>query len=411
MTRHVVVTGLGVVSPLGVGIRPTWEALRAGRSGIAPIEGFDTSTFVTRFGGECRDFDAKDFVSHKEIRRNDRFIHLALAAAQLAMDDSGFTIDEANADRVGVFVGSGMGGIGSIEANHSLLMTRGARRVSPFFIPETIINLAAGQISIQFGARYANFAHVSACSSSAHALGEAALHIAIGRADAILAGGAEATVTPLGVAGFSSMKALSTRNDDPQGASRPFDRDRDGFVIAEGAAVLILEAEEVARARGARIYARLAGYGATSDAHHVTSPAPDGAGAARCMRMALEDAGLAPEAIDYVNAHGTSTAYNDKFETAALKTVFGNHARKLPVSSTKSMTGHLLGAAGALEAAIGAMVITEGVIPPTINLQNPDPDCDLDYVPGEARETKVEAVLSNSLGFGGTNATLILTRP
>ncbi|MDF1566202.1 MAG: beta-ketoacyl-ACP synthase II [Deltaproteobacteria bacterium] len=411
MSRGVVVTGLGAITPLGVGLGPTWEGLCAGRSGIGPIEGFDASEFVTRFAGECRDFDPEAYVPKKEIRRNDRFIHLALAAAQMALEDAGLTIDEHNADRVGVFVGSGMGGLGSLEEQHEVLRTRGPGRVSPFFIPETIINLAAGQISIRFGARYANFAHVSACSSSAHALGEAALHIAAGRADAIIAGGSEAAVTPLGVSGFNAMKALSTRNDDPQAASRPFERDRDGFVMGEGAGILILEAEETARARGARIYATLAGYGATSDAHHITSPAPGGAGAARCMQQALDSAGLAPEAIGYVNAHGTSTAYNDKFETEALKAVFGAHARSLAVSSTKSMTGHLLGAAGALEAVIAAKVLETGIIPPTINYQNPDPECDLDYVPNQAREARVRAVLSNSLGFGGTNASLLFTQP
>jgi 3-oxoacyl-[acyl-carrier-protein] synthase II len=411
MSRRVVVTGLGVITPLGTGLGPTWEGLCAGRSGIAEIEGFDASAFTTRFAGECRDFDAKDFVPPKEIRRNDRFIHFALAAAQMAVDDAGLDVQAVGPERVGVFIGSGMGGLGSLEAQHGVLTRRGPGRVSPFFIPQTIINLAAGQVSIRFGTHYANFAHVSACSSSAHAIGEAALHIAMGRADVILAGGSEAAVTPLGLSGFNAMKALSTRNDDPQGASRPFDRDRDGFVMAEGAAVLILEAEEVARARGARIYGVLAGYGATSDAHHITSPAPEGAGAALCMRMALEQARLGPEAIGYINAHGTSTPYNDAFETMAIKTVFGAHARALMVSSTKSMTGHLLGAAGAVEAAVSLKVLETGIVPPTINYQTPDPECDLDYVPNEAREARVDAVLSNSLGFGGTNATLIFTRP
>jgi len=381
-----------------------------GRSGVGPITRFDATEFETRFAAECRDFEPELFMERKEVRRNDRFIHLAMAAASMAMENSGLTIDESNADRVGVFVGSGMGGLSSIEATHEVIRERGPSRVSPFFIPQTITNLAAGQISIRYGARYANFGQVSACSSGAHAIGEASLHIRLGRADVMIAGGAEATVTPLGVAGFNSMKALSLRNDDPTAASRPFDRDRDGFVVGEGSGILILEEEGHARARGATILGRLVGYGCSSDAYHITSPAPEGAGAAHCMKMALQDAKLSAEEISYVNAHGTSTAYNDKFETMALKTVFGAHAKKLAISSTKSMTGHLLGAAGAVEAAFSVLALREQVAPPTINLQNPDPDCDLNYLPNHPVEMKIGAVLSNSLGFGGTNATLIFTR-
>lgn len=411
MTRRVAVTGLGLITPVGTGVNETWDALVAGKSGIGPITHFDASEFVTRFAGECTDFDPVQWVPKKEVRRNDRFILLGLAAAQMALKDSGLEITEENADRVGVFVGSGMGGLGTIESTHQTLIERGPRRISPFFIPSVIINLVPGQISIATGARYGNFAHVSACSTGAHALGEAAMHISLRRADAIIAGGAEATVTPLGIGGFNSMRALSSRNDDPEGASRPFDADRDGFVCGEGAGVLILEGEDVAKARGANILGYITGYGCTSDAYHITSPAPEGVGAARCMKMALDTAGIAPEAVDYLNAHGTSTAYNDRFETQAIKTVFGEHAKKLAISSTKSMTGHLLGAAGAIEAAFSLLAINRGVAPPTINYTTPDPDCDLDYVPNEAREMKIGTVLSNSLGFGGTNATLVFQAP
>ncbi|RMG11223.1 MAG: beta-ketoacyl-[acyl-carrier-protein] synthase II [Deltaproteobacteria bacterium] len=409
--RRVVVTGLGMVCPTGTGVEKAWENLIAGRSGIGPITRFDASEFATRFAGECSDFDPAEWLPRKEIKRNDRFIHFALAAAKMALEHSGLEITEANAERIGTFVGSGMGGLGSIEATLDVLRQKGPSRISPFFIPQTIINLAPGQISIHFGTKYGNLSQVSACATGAHAIGEAAMHIALGRCDAMIAGGAEATITELGIGGFNAMRALSTRNEDPQGASRPFDKDRDGFVAGEGAGILILEAEEHAKARGAEILAYLDGYGLTSDAYHVTSPAPEGEGAARCMRMALEDAGLAPEAIDYINAHGTSTEYNDKLETAAIKTVFGDHAYDVPVSSTKSMTGHLLGAAGAVEAVITVMALRRGILPPTINYTTPDPECDLDYVPNEAREVPIRAALSNSLGFGGTNATLIFTKP
>ena len=409
--RRVVVTGLGIVCPVGTGVAKAWENLVAGRSGIGPITHFDASAFATHFAGECSDFDPAEWVPRKEIKRNDRFIHFALAATKMALEDSGLEITEENAERIGAFVGSGMGGLGSIEATMDVLRKKGPGRISPFFIPETIINLAPGQISIHFGTKYGNLSQVSACATGAHAIGEAAMHIALGRCDAMIAGGAEATITELGIGGFNAMRALSTRNDDPQGASRPFDRDRDGFVAGEGSGIVILEAEEHARARGAEILAYLDGYGLTSDAYHITSPAPEGEGAARCMRMALEDAGLAPDEVDYINAHGTSTEYNDKLETAAIKTVFGDHAYKLAVSSTKSMTGHLLGAAGAIEAVISVLALKHGVLPPTINYTTPDPDCDLDYVPNEAREVPIRTVLSNSLGFGGTNATLIFTKP
>ncbi len=410
MRRRVAVTGLGLVTPLGTGVRKTWEALIAGTSGVGPITHFDPTEFTTRFAAECSDFVPEDWIPKKEVRRNDRFIHFALAAAKMALEDSGLEITEANAHRVGAFVGSGMGGLGSIENTYRTLMEKGPGRISPFFIPETIINLAPGQISIAFGTKYGNLSHVSACSTGAHSLGEAALHIAAGRADAIIAGGAEATITELGIGGFNAMKAMSTRNDDPQGASRPFDKDRDGFVSGEGAGILILEGEDHAKARGAKIYAYLEGYGLTSDAHHITSPAPGGEGARRCMEMALQTAGIGPEQVGYINAHGTSTPYNDKFETEAIKAVFGEQAYKVPVSSTKSMTGHLLGAAGAIEAAFSVLAIHHGVIPPTINYETPDPECDLDYVPNTAREAPVDTVLSNSLGFGGTNATLVFRK-
>jgi 3-oxoacyl-[acyl-carrier-protein] synthase II len=409
--RKVVVTGLGLVTPVGTGVKKSWESLVAGRSGIGPITRFDAAAFDTRIAGQVDDFTATDWIDRKEVRRNDRFIHFALAATKMALEDAGLEITEKNAERIGAFVGSGMGGLESLENTYKTFMEKGPSRISPFFIPQTIINLAPGLISIAFGAKYGNLSHVSACATGAHAIGEAAEHIRHGRADAIIAGGAEATITVLGIGGFNAMKALSTRNDDPTGASRPFDADRDGFVAGEGSGILILESEAHAKARGARIYAEVAGYGLTSDAHHITSPAPHGEGAARCMRMALADAGLEPAEVQYLNAHGTSTKYNDALETEAIKTVFGDHAKKLAVSSTKSMTGHLLGAAGAIEAAFSVLALHHGVLPPTLNYTTPDPDCDLDYVPNEAREIPVRAVLSNSLGFGGTNATLAFKKP
>ncbi|MGE5189096.1 MAG: beta-ketoacyl-ACP synthase II [Gemmatimonadota bacterium] len=408
--RRVVVTGLGAVTPLGVGIGPTWEAVLAGRSGVGPITKFDPSQFATTFAAEVRGFQAEDFIDRKEIKRMDAFIHYAMASAHFAMADSGLAIDEGNAPRVGVFMGSGLGGLSTLERYHQAYLEEGVRKISPFFIPMLISNLAPGHIAIRYGAKGPNITTTTACAASSHAIGEAALAIRRGVCDAVIAGGAEATITPMGLGGFCAMRALSTRNDDPARASRPFDRDRDGFVMGEGAAILILEELEHARKRGARIYAELRGYGASGDAYHVTAPSPNGEGAARCMQAALDDAGVNPGDVDYVNAHGTSTPYNDQFETMAIKTVFGEHARKMMVSSTKSMTGHLLGAAGAVESVFSVLALREGVVPPTINYTTPDPECDLDYVPNVARRQAIRYALSNSFGFGGTNSCLLFGR-
>ncbi|HJZ88300.1 MAG TPA: beta-ketoacyl-ACP synthase II [Polyangia bacterium] len=411
MTRRVVITGIGLVTPCGVGTEDTWQALVRGESGIGPITRFDCSHFATRFAGEVKGFDVTRWMEKREARQFDLFIHYAVAAASMAMDDSGLKVTDQNAERVGCFVGAGLGGVLTIERTCAALAEKGPRHgISPYFVPAIIVNMAPGVISIRTGAKGPNVSHVSACSTGAHAIGEAARAIERGDADAMIAGGCEATISPLGVGGFNSARALSTRNDAPQKASRPFDADRDGFVVAEGAGILILEELELAQRRGARIYAELRGYGLTSDAHHITAPAPEGEGAQRCMRMALKDAGLAPEAVGYINAHGTSTKQNDATETVAIKKVFGAHASKLAVSSTKSMTGHTLGAAGGIEAGITALAIARGVLPPTINYETPDPECDLDYVPNTARELRVEAALSNSFGFGGTNACLLLSR-
>jgi 3-oxoacyl-[acyl-carrier-protein] synthase II len=408
--RRVVVTGIGFVTPVGIGVVEPWEALCRGESGIAPITLFDTADFVTKFGGEVKGFRPEDYVDAKDARRMDRFIQFAMAAAKIAIEDSGLSITAANAERVGVFVGAGLGGLATLETYHDVLRERGPRRISPFFIPMLIANLAPGHISIRYGAKGPNMSHVSACSTGAHSIGEAFETIVRGAADVMICGGTEATVTPLGVGGFNAMKALSTRNEEPARASRPFDKERDGFVIAEGAGIVILEELELARKRGAPIYAEVVGYGLTSDAHHITAPAPEGEGAARCMKMALDDARLAPEAVGYINAHGTSTEYNDANETKAIKTVFGDHARKVAISSTKSMTGHMLGAAGGVEAAITALALKHQVLPPTINYEYPDPECDLDYVPNEARSRPIEVAMSNAFGFGGTNACLVLRR-
>jgi 3-oxoacyl-[acyl-carrier-protein] synthase II len=402
---RIVVTGLGVVSPCGVGLDATWSALIDGRSGIGPITRFDCAAFDTRFAGEVDDFDPAQWADKKEIRRNDRFILLALAAAEMAMKDASYTIAPEEAERVGVIVGAGIGGLETIENNARIVNERGPGRITPFFIPALIVNLAPGQISIRYGAKGPNWSPVSACATSAHAIGEAAETIRRGVCDAVITGGAEAVITPLGIGGFNAMKALSTRNDDPQGASRPWDEDRDGFVMGEGAAILVLESLEHAQKRGARVLAELTGYGATADAYHIT--APDGHGAQRCIRMCLDDARLDASEVGYVNAHGTSTPVGDVQEIEAIKQVFGDHARRLAVSSTKSMHGHLLGAAGAVEAAITVKALETGVIPPTINLHRPSPGCDLDLVPHTAREQRVRAALSNSFGFGGTNATLL----
>jgi 3-oxoacyl-[acyl-carrier-protein] synthase II len=406
----VVVTGIGLVSSLGIGTRANWDALCAGRSGIGAITRFDAAQFSTRIAGEVKGFDPLAVVDRKDARKMDVFIQFAVAASQFAVDDSGLTIGPANGDRVGVFIASGIGGFGTIEREHQAFLEGGPRRISPFFIPASIINLAAGQVSIRFGAKGPNLATCTACSASAHAVGDAAEMIRRGDADAMIAGGSEAAITPMGVGGFGAMRALSTRNDEPERASRPFDRDRDGFVIGEGAGIIVLEELEHARARGARIYAELVGYGLSADAFHITAPAEDGDGATRVMRMALGRAGIGPAQVDYVNAHGTSTPHNDRLETLAMKRVFGEHAGRIAVSSTKSMHGHLLGAAGGLEAGITALAIAHQVAPPTINLDHPDEGCDLDYVPGAARPMAITYALSNSFGFGGTNAALLFAR-
>jgi len=386
--RRVVVTGIGIVSPLGTGTDKNFEAISEGRSGIDTITRFDASDLPSQIAGEVRDFNAENYIEKKEIKKMDLFIQYALGAADMALKDSGFEINEQNAEKVGVLVGSGLGGLPTIEKYHEAMLKGGYRKISPFFIPMLIINLAPGHISIRYGAKGPNVSSVSACATGTHSIGDAYHMIARGDADAMFAGGTESTITPLGVAGFNAMKALSTRNDDPAAASRPFDKGRDGFVMAEGAGILFLEEYESARRRGAKIYGEVAGYGLTGDAHHLTAPAPGGEGAARCMKMALNNSGVSPEQIDYINAHGTSTPFNDLYETMAIKSVFGDHARKLMVSSTKSMTGHTLGAAGGLEAAYCLLAMERGLVPPTINYQEPDPECDLDYVPNEARQAQ-----------------------
>ncbi|MBJ6727626.1 beta-ketoacyl-ACP synthase II [Geomesophilobacter sediminis] len=408
--RRVVVTGVGVVSPLGTGNSKNWEAITSGTSGIAPITRFDASDLPVKIAGEVKDFDAEAFIDKKEIKKMDLFIQYSLAAAQFAMDDSGLQITDENAERVGVLVGAGLGGLPAIEKYHSALLEGGYKKISPFFIPMLIINLAPGHISIRFGAKGPNVSSVSACATGTHSIGDAYHMIARGDADAMIAGGCESTVTPLGIGGFAVMKALSTNNDDPTRASRPFDKDRDGFVLAEGAGIVILEEYEAAKKRGAKIYGEVVGYGLSGDAYHLTAPAPGGEGAARCMKMALRNAGINPEQVTYINAHGTSTPFNDLYETMAIKAVFGDHAKKVMVSSTKSMTGHLLGAAGGIEAVFSLMAMKNGVVPPTINYTTPDPECDLDYVPNTARQATIEYAMSNSLGFGGTNASLLFKR-
>lgn len=405
--RRVVVTGLGIVSPVGNTVDSAWQSICEGRSGIGPIERFDTDPFAVRFGGEVRDFDITDYLSRKEARKMDPFIHYGIAAAVDALQDSGLTIDADNADRVGVSVGSGIGGIHSIEEGHKTFLEQGPRRISPFFIPSAIINMVSGNLSILLGAKGPNVATVTACTTATHNIGQSARMIAYGDADAMIAGGAEFSTTPTGLGGFAAARALSTRNDDPQAASRPWDQGRDGFVLSDGAAVLILETYEGARERGAPIYAEIAGFGMSGDAHHMTLPADSGEGARRCMVRALEDAGLQPGDIDYVNAHGTSTQAGDRAEIRAVQETFGAHAPQLPISSTKSMTGHLLGAAGGVEAVFTLLAMRDGVLPPTINLDEPDEDLDMDLVPNVARRQTVRAALSNSFGFGGTNGTVI----
>ena len=408
MTHRVVVTGLGLVSPLGVGTETTWQGIVAGRSGAGPITLFDTEGFSVRIACEVDGFDVSPWLVPKEARKFDRFVHFALGASHMALADSGLEITDANAERVGVVIGSGIGGFPLIERTHETLLTKGPRRVTPFFIPGSIINMCSGLVSIQTGAKGPNSATCTACSTSAHAIGDAALYIRHGYADAIIAGGAEAVICPMPVAGFSSMRALSTRNDEPERASRPWDRDRDGFVIGEGAGIVILEEYEFARKRGAPILAEVLGFGMSSDAYHISAPADDGDGAIRVMRSALSEAGLNTQDVQYINAHGTSTPAGDRIETIAVKEVFGDHAGRLMVSSTKSMTGHLLGASGALEFAITVLALNRGIVPPTINLDNPDPENDLDYVAHTARDAEVRFAMSNSFGFGGTNACLVI---
>jgi 3-oxoacyl-[acyl-carrier-protein] synthase II len=410
LKRRVVVTGLGLVTPLGIGVEENWDNLCKGKSGIGPITRFDASKFKTRIAGEVKGFKAEDFVPQKMIKRLDIFVHYALAAARMAVEQAQLKITPDLAPQVGVISGCGLGGLTTLEATHSILMNRGPDRISPFFIPMLIANMAPGQIAIEFGAKGPNISVETACAAGNHAIGDSFKVIQRGAAKAMICGGVEAVITPLAVSGFNAMRALSTRNDEPEKASRPFDRDRDGFVMAEGAGMMVLEDLEFALERGATILGEIVGYGLTADAYHMTAPSPDGDGAIRCMQMALEDAGLGPEDIQYINAHGTSTDLNDVSETLAIKAVFGEHSRKLAVSSTKSMTGHLLGGAGGVESVFTVLTLKEGVIPPTINLDNPDPECDLDYVPHMARKADLSAAMTNSFGFGGTNAVLIFKK-
>lgn len=408
--RRVVVTGIGIISPLAIGAEKTWAALLEGKSGIKKITQFDASSFPTQIAGEVEGFNPEDFIETKEIKKMDRFIQFAVASSELAMKDSGLKITPDNAERVGVIVGSGIGGLSTIEHYHSAFLKKGPRRISPFFIPMLIINLSSGQISIRHGAKGPNSSAVTACAAGSHSIGDAFRLIQSGYADAMIAGGSEAVITPLAIGGFNAMKALSTRNDEPQKASRPFDKDRDGFVMGEGAGIVVLEEIEMALKRGARIYGELIGYGMTSDAYHITSPSPNGDGAARCMAITLKDAGIPPEAVDYINAHGTSTKQGDEIETMAIKRVFGEHAYRLKVSSTKSMIGHLLGASGGVEAGITLLSLYNDIVPATINLDNPDTECDLDFIPHKAKEMTVNCAMSNSFGFGGTNACLVFRK-
>ncbi|MGD8962141.1 MAG: beta-ketoacyl-ACP synthase II [Desulfobacterales bacterium] len=410
MQRQVVVTGMGLVTPLGIGVEDSWSALCAGKSGITEITRFDASAYLTRIAGEVKDFKAEDFMPKKEAKRNELFISYAMAATRMALEDARLEINSSNADRIGVVTGCGLGGLGIMEETILNVATKGPRRVSPFFIPMMIGNMAPGMISILFGAKGPNLSLATACAAGAHAVGDSFKMVQNGMADAMITGGTEAVVSKTAVAGFNAMKALSTRNDEPEKASRPFDRDRDGFVIGEGCGILILEALDHALERGAPIYAEMAGFGLTGDGYHITSPSPDGDGAVRCMQAALDDAGLAPDQVDYINAHGTSTELNDLYESRAVKAVFKDHAYKLAISSTKSMTGHLLGGAGGIETVFSALSVNRDVVPPTINYENPADECDLDYVPNTVRKTKVNVAMTNSFGFGGTNATLILKK-
>jgi 3-oxoacyl-[acyl-carrier-protein] synthase II len=409
MKRRVVVTGMGIISPLGFGLNENWTAITEGRSGVGLISKFDADPFSVKIAGEVKGFTPEDHINHKDVKKMDTFIHYALVSSQLALKDSGYEVNESNAERTGVLVGVGLGGLPAIEKFHDLYKEKGVRKITPFFIPMLIPNLASGQISIHIGAKGPNTCVVTACATGTHSIGDAAKLIQYGEADAMIAGGTESVITPLAVGGFAAAKALSTRNEDPQGASRPFDKDRDGFVIGEGCGVVVLEELEIAKKRGAKIYGEIIGYGLNSDAYHITATDPEGKGAARCMELALKNGGINKEDIDYINAHGTSTGA-DATETIAIKSVFGDKARQLAISSTKSMTGHLLGAAGGVEAIFSLMALKHGVLPPTINYTTPDPECDLDYVPNQAREKKIELALSNSFGFGGTNGVLIFKK-
>ena len=408
MKKRVVITGLGAVSPLGCDVSALWDGLLAGRSGVGPITAFDTTDFPVHFAGEVKDFVEADWIHPKEVKKLDRFLLFALAAGKMALGDAHLEVTPDNAEDIAVYVGSGVGGLASTAEASGILAERGPRRLSPFTVPKMLINLASGHLSLQLGTLGPNFSHVSACATGNHSIGEAMRCIQYGDAKIAIAGGSEAAVLPLAVGGFAKMRALSRRNDDPQAASRPFDADRDGFVMGEGAGVLMLEELESARERGARIYGEVCGYGSTSDAHHMTAPDPEGSGAMRCMTKAIDNAGWSKDSVDYINAHGTSTPFNDSIETLAIKRTFGDHAHALAVSSTKSMTGHLLGGAGGLEAVICTLALQHGVLPPTINYTTPDPECDLDYVPNEARESRVRRILSNGFGFGGTNATIAI---
>ncbi len=410
MARRVVVTGVGLVTPVGTGVKKTWDGLCTGKSGVGPITRFDASDFPVQIAAEVDDFNVEDYMEAKEAKHLELFVQYALGAAQMALDDSGFVVTDANSTRVGSIVGCGLGGLPTIEKYNQVCLEKGPKRITPFFIPMVIPNMGAGQISIFHKTKGPNMSTTTACAAGTHAVGEAFRSIADGYCDVAFTGGSESVICPLAVGGFNSMKALSKRNDDPEHASRPFDRDRNGFIIAEGGGILILEELEHAKARGAKIYAEMAGYGLSGDGYHIAAPPEDGNGAMRCMEMALKTAQMNPEDIDYINAHGTSTPLNDVVETRAIKGVFGDHARKLAISSTKSMTGHMLGGAGGIEAVFSALAVHHQVAPPTANLENPDPECDLDYIPGSARDMTIRAAMSNSFGFGGTNAVIIMKR-
>ncbi len=410
MKRRVVITGVGVISPVGNDATTFWNSLLEGKSGIDRITSFDVSQYPTQIAGEVKNFNPEEFMDKKDVKRNDRFVQFAMAAAKMAVKDANLTVTEENAEQVGVYIGSGIGGLATWEEQHTVLMEKGPRRVSPFFIPMMIANMASGQVSIELGAKGPTSSAITACATGTNAIGDAFRLIQHGHADVMITGGAEATIRPMALAGFCSAKAMSTRNDEPQKASRPFDKDRDGFVMGEGAGILVLEELEHAKRRGASIIAEVIGYGMSADAHHITAPSPGGEGAARCMKNALKDAGVDPTEVDYINAHGTSTDQGDIAETMAIKKVFGEHAYELAVSSTKSMTGHLLGATGGIEAIATAYAIRDQILPPTINLENPDPECDLDYVPNVARKAKVDVAISNTFGFGGHNASIVLKK-